>query len=150
MMCWISIDKNDSVCHIANKDIKVFKIMKRVMNDDSYFYSYYQNYTYRQGRRYTDEIELIPWGKCLRIDHGYHSYSSEDCHVEIEDNNRSIVVYKTNGIGLNSLYKNDFDVCVVKCIIPQGSKYYKNFKGEIVSDSIIIESEILEKDLIEY
>ena len=150
MMCWISIDKNDSVCHMANKDIKVFKIMKRVMNDDSYFYSYFQNYIYRQGRRYTDEIKLIALGNCLRINHGYHSYSSEDCHVEIEDNIRSILVCPTNGIGLNGRYKNDFDVCVVKCIIPQGSKYYKNSIGEIVSDSIIIESEILEKDLIEY
>lgn len=63
---------------------------------------------------------------------------------------RKLQLCPTNGIGLNGRYKNDFDVCVVKCIIPQGSKYYKNSIGEIVSDSIIIESEILEKDLIEY
>lgn len=147
MMCWISIGKNDSVCHMANKDIKVFKIMKKVMNDDSYFYSYYQNYTYCQGTRYTDKIELIPWGKRLRIDHGYHSYSSEDCHVEIKDNNRSIVVRKINGIGIKSLYENNFDVCVVKCIIPQGSKYYKNEHGEIVSDHLIIKNEIEKESL---
>lgn len=146
MMCWISIDKNDSVCHIADKDIKVFKIMKRVMNDDSYFYSYYQNYIYCQGTKYTDEMEIIPWGTCLRIDHAYHSYSIEDCSVKIEDNNRSIVVR----IGINTLYENNFDVCVVKCIIPQGSKYYKNSIGEIASDSIIIMEEILKKDLMEY
>lgn len=109
-MCWI--DKQ-CIKYIANKDITVFKIMRKAGINKCV--SLVKEFEYKYEQLYTLDKEIVVgFIDSLYIIHkGFHSY------VE-------------GAVGVNKNY-------TVKCIIPKGSEYYID-KDEIVSNQIIIKS----------
>lgn len=130
-MCWVTNSKPEA--HVADSDIKVYKIVtktpcKNIVN------SLYCVYTYKIGKLYEMEERIIPGlvlsgtnGKSYAIKEGFHSYATfEKAKMEFEE----VIAYALNP-NVNMLV-------ITECIIPEGSRYYINDGGEVVSDKIII------------
>lgn len=127
-MCWIG--KLDTTAKIAEKDIEVFKICRpRTKNT---CVSWFRNFRYKKGETYEHPINIDETELFLNIDEGIHSYilnidieRSDDIYLSLTLDNKFICIYPN-------------DVCYVKCIIPKGSTYFINERGEVVSDAIKI------------
>lgn len=129
-MCWIGT----SSAKIAEKDIVVYKIGK-VLNNK--FRSLYQNYIYGV-KELNAKISLRPASDWDYIPHsliweGYHSYKDVTVPFnKLEESFRGIYVGKIKMIMplINDYYLGTF-------IIPKGTTYCLNNKGEVVSDGLI-------------
>ena len=136
-MCWIG--KN--ACRIARKDIAVYKMGSI---SENIFISLYQNYIYEIGKINKD-IVLIPDMRyningVFRIEdplctiyRGYHSYTSIGMsYSDLGLYSRTIYLGK---LPYTLWLKNYYYIATF--IIPEGSNYFENDRGEIVSSSII-------------
>ncbi len=131
-MCWIG----RCIRKIAKRDITVYKLGRISENN---FISLYLNYTY-EIKKINKEIKLKPdmfyeYGLENKgaIYKGYHSYiyiSMPYSGLEL----CSRAIYLGKRLYYISLC-NPYYVAVF--IIPKGSEYYENSKGEIVSSNII-------------
>lgn len=136
-MCWIG--KN--TCRIARRDITVYKIGNILKN---IFTSLYQNYVYEIGKINKDVV-LVPdihysvngtfrgEDPLYAIYRGYHSYTSISMsYSDLSLRSRTIYLGKQpHTMWLRNYYY------VATFIIPEGSYYFENDKGEIVSSNII-------------
>ena len=130
-MCWSSktLEKR-----IATEDIKTFKVgfVKGTM-----LYSYYRWFHYDINRLYETTIYPDDIERLYRIYTGFHSYSHKKCSYFCKTEDRHINVQsKINGKLIDRYYDND--IMIFECTIPKGTEYYKNERGEIVSEAIII------------
>ena len=124
------------MCFFIHEDHKNPKIAKKPINcyktfqivDEENFMSIYQEHPYKIGLKYSLGHKLIPTYRS--IDEGFHSYTAKSvAKVAKED-----LIY--HGI----IYDN---LCMVKCVIPEGAEYYYNPEDkEYVSDHIIIAEKI--------
>lgn len=130
-MCWITNSKPEA--HFADSDIKVYKIVTKTPRKNM-VNSLYCGYTYKIGKLFEMEERIIPGlvlsganGKSYAIKKGFHSYATfEKVKMKFEEE----ITYAINpGVGM---------LVIVECIIPEGSRYYINNEGEVVSDKIII------------
>lgn len=141
-MCWRAFKKRDKRVRVADEDITVFKVVRKV--EDGLYLSYYKDYPYYLGRAY--EMKGLSHKEIdgnMRIEEGFHSYSSKECYICIPYNNfGQIYILKQKTWELSAVYDDIYDLCIIECTIPKGSKYYRNYYGEIVSDKIIINKEI--------
>ena len=113
-MCF-HVDLNHPDPLVAEEDIQCIK----VINDD--FTSFFKNYPYKLGeinpKEELKEITL-PVSHIKYIDKGYYSYYYD----------------------FQRHFSGSYSCLLVKCIIPKGTKYYKNDNTrEYVSETIIIE-----------
>ena len=124
-MCWAGIRKRN----IAKKDITVYKYLNKRHNSPLLKYHYRKNKlcekvllepksAYKSWNK--NVIDIYPY---IYIYSGYHSY--------IEIPKRKPFYFPIN----STLYK---------FIIPKGSEYYINIKGEVVSNQIIFTGEKVE------
>ena len=139
-MCWAEVLKNVKY-QVADKDIKVYKIVTYANKQSCVSvvknFNYTANILYKIPTLEYDEIAR----KCrvLKIEKAYHSYTG----VQFVCNSAFHVVkgvYKCKRIILGNrkvfmLFENDGYIATF--IIPKGSTYIINTKGEIVSDKII-------------
>lgn len=144
-MCWIASKyyPDTLIEKSADEDIVVYKVMRR--KENSRLLSYFKGFEYVPEELYSIQKDLVIYdeGDDKRtISEGLHSYSGK-CVVEIwlrdeminihgidwmhRDTNLNMPYHKYDGNG-------DNDIVIVKCVIPVGSKYYRNEDGEIVSD----------------
>lgn len=136
-MCWIG--KN--ACRIARKDITVYKMGSISGN---IFISLYQNYIYKKGKINKDII-LVPdiryeVNGVFRIEdpiyaiyRGYHSYTSISMpYSDLGLYSRTIYLGKLP----YTLWLKNY-CYIATFIIPEGSMYIINTKGEIISNKII-------------
>lgn len=131
-MCWIG----RCIRKIAKRDITVYKLGRISENN---FISLYKDYTY-EIKKTNKEIELKPDIFCDSeldfigaIYKGYHSYiyiSMPYSGLEL----CSRAIYLGKRLHYLSLCNPYY---VAAFIIPKGSEYYENSKGEIVSSNII-------------
>lgn len=166
-MCWISDDRRTLEAgkdgkfvetkmpsqKIAEDDIIVFKVLRK-WNDygKPVYQSAVMGYPYTLGKTYCDDIHLYktPWNEWA-IEKGLHCYSKTTLFSYkkrsyltfnkmsmLVDTGHGIVTYNDDAIGL-------YHHVLIKCIIPKGSTYYENYRGEIVTDKIIILEEIPSK-----
>lgn len=132
-MCWIGRKDNKQV---AKRDFYVYKVGLVMGNT---FISLFQKYIYRI-KRNNPIIPLKPVeDNCgmIKIEDGYHSYKEvaiEFCHKTPYSRNIYLgdaVMGYVDGLEYYShLYLGTF-------IVPKGSEYYINNRGEIVSSNII-------------
>lgn len=136
-MCW----KGKYACRIARRDITVYKIGSISENK---FISLYQNYVY-EIRKINKDIVLIP-NRCYNVNdvfriedplcliyEGYHSYTSISMpYSDLGLFSRTIYLGK---LSQTMWLKNDYYIATF--IIPEGSNYFENDMGEIVSSNII-------------
>ena len=139
-MCWIEIKDNINV-QIADKDFKVYKIVLDANKQSCT--SIVRGFNYTVGTLYaipTIESKVIdPYCGKIKIEKAYHSYT--EVHF-IWDSSYYIhcgatickdMLFGKRGICIP--FENDWYIATF--IIPKGSKYIINTKGEIVSDKII-------------
>lgn len=136
-MCWVG--KN--ACKIAERDIVVYKMGSI---SENIFISLYKNYIYKKGKINKD-IVLVPdiryeVNGVFRIEdplyaiyRGYHSYTSISMsYSDLGLDSRTIYLGKLPYILLLRNY-----CYIATFIIPKGSNYFENDRGEIVSSNII-------------
>ena len=111
-MCFV-IHKDHPKAKVAEKDIKVYKVLE---NNRGRLISTYQYFKYNPKQLYHSKIVIEPWREKLLIDEGLHSFSS----LKGVDDHISCCAW---------------EACVCEFIIPKGSEYYYNpDKQEYVSD----------------
>ena len=142
----ITFDKNPNKYHrIANKDITVYQ-MGIILDDGGCFHPVHQeanDFFYKPNILNEKQYFIIRSDYCsaiplLAIENGYYSYS-KDCYIRKDEDNFIIINDK------NSFCIGVFeDVYIGKLIIPQGSEYYVNYFGEIVSSQLIWTGEYYE------
>lgn len=141
-MCWISYKPWQQA--VATRDIECFKICELTDNKICSLYQgfeYQLNTTYKAKLIFSKSI-VVKTGKVIsyEITEGIHSYSTK-CKVEKD--------YSIIREGLLNIIDNFFindcinlklhpNAVLVKCIIPEGSIYFINECGEIVSNQIIL------------
>lgn len=126
---------------IAKSDIITYKIMRR---DNGTFSSYFYFYGYKPGTEYMieDEIKIDETRTKYIVEEGFHSYNGK-CLIRTNCVDRSFSLHSYNlnrSCTIWSILRTteDCDIIVTECLIPKGSVYYENDKGEIVSDKIMI------------
>ena len=139
-MCWIEIKDNINV-QIADKDFEVYKIVLDANKQSCK--SIVRGFNYTVDTLYaipTTEAKVIdPYCGKIKIEKAYHSYT--EVHF-IWDSSYCIHCGAT--LCKDMLFGNraecipfENDWYIATFIIPKGSKYIINTKGEIVSDKII-------------
>lgn len=145
-MCWATLNNRDKEMRVADEDITVFKVMRKIQN--GVYSSYYMEYPYTLGKTYEmNGLKSHKWKDgYVTIEKGFHSYSME-CHIcaiynDSEQNHKQIYITQRDTMGMIGVYQYTYDICIVECKIPKGSIYYRNSYDEIVSEKIIINKEI--------
>ena len=132
-MCWYTKNKNNAKPIVAEKDIKVYKVL--TVGGDSIL-SPCQYFEWELGVLYEEDIKVDTTGLETYINNGFHSLKIPPLY---------------NGgfwcIGDKKLFgRCTYDV-VFEAIIPKGSVYYENEDGEIVSTALKLEGIYLEEDI---
>lgn len=131
-MCWTAVNIFDRISKRAKTDIEVYKVV------NSGKYAPFQAYIYSINKE-EPEIKMdviLP----ARIGRGYHSFSNK---CRIEKDLKDVNIYSPHK-GYECLFciTNPLEN-IHKAIIPKGSLYFINRAGEIVSNRIIVTSEII-------
>ena len=139
-MCWAERLENTNI-QIADKDIKVYKIVT-CANKQSCV-SVVKNFNYTANVLYKiptlEYDEIARKCKILKIEKAYHSYTG----IQFVCNSTFRVVkgvYRCKSIILGNrrmLMSFENDGYIATFIIPKGTTYIINTKGEIVSNQII-------------
>lgn len=119
-MCW----KSESIPRImvAEEDISVFKVLHPDMT------SMYAGFVYALNITYSTELD-IPRGKYV-MQSGFHSYTYD---VTLKWNHGRLDIDDLMGIRLDYFFTRAIRA---NCIIPEGSKYAVNERGEVISEKI--------------
>lgn len=139
-MCWIEIKDNINV-QIADKDFKVYKIVLDANKQSCT--SIVKGFNYTVGTLYaipTIESKVIDYFyRKIKIEKAYHSYTGihfildSSYYIHCGATMCKDMLFGKRGICIP--FENDWYIATF--IIPKGSKYIINTKGEIVSDKII-------------
>lgn len=131
-MCWRS---NNPVKKIAEENIHVFKIMK---NKENELRSIYAQFLYEINKLYSSNIEnpIKHHYKYYDINKGFHSYSIQ-CKLHITRDKAIYIISIYNDVlDVFPSKINGWNIVKINCIIPEGSEYYLNERGEFVSNKI--------------
>ena len=117
-MC-LTISKNNLKPITAEQNIVCYKVLRKFPNRDTleaplYIFKYCFGMIYATPEDYFEDADICDDGECL-VEYGFHSF------VRLED----AVNFKCL---LNKAFKPDkknYDYVVVKCTIPNASRYYK-------------------------
>lgn len=139
-MCWIEIKDNINV-QVADKDFEVYKIVLDANKQSCT--SIVRGFNYTVGTLYaipTIESKVIdPYCGKIKIEKAYHSYTEvhfiwdSSYYIHCGATMCKDMLFGKRGICIP--FENDWYIATF--IIPKGSKYIINTKGEIVSDKII-------------
>lgn len=134
-MCFIK-GTNEEMHIVAKEDITCYKV---IIHNDFGYESMYQHFSYELGRDYGYELD---GGLLHRFDDVYetlnsgvfHSYITKDeppvaRELDAIRKKRMYGLYESSGLAITA--------CLVECVIPKGSVYWKNTGyGEYASNKI--------------
>ena len=139
-MCWMEIKDNINV-QVADKDFEVYKIVLDANKQSCT--SIVRGFNYTVGTLYaipTIESKVInPYCGKIKIEKAYHSYTEvhfiwdSSYYIHCGATMCKDMLFGKRGICIP--FENDWYIATF--IIPKGSKYIINTKGEVVSDKII-------------
>lgn len=142
-MCWKTYNKSNIKVLVAEDNIPVTKIVHIDNNDNGIHSYFYPGFEYTVGETYTTKIHKNKGknflGNFWYIDDGFHSYINENITKVVNDETAVV------GILVKHLFITDayfesvaehMSLGIMSCVIPKGSKYYKNDKNCIVSEVI--------------
>ena len=140
-MCWETRLKPYLKECTADKDIPTFKIVRQ--NPFTYGFRpiYYPNgITYVVGVPMhllkPMVLENDTYANSVVINQGFHSYHASDVTTEFSGICIWVIADKGRGMTLDHI-SHDGIYYKMSCVIPKGAHYYKNERGEFVSDSIL-------------
>ena len=146
-MCWETKTILKTIKHKAHKDIQAKKVLRIGHNGDlsSPFFKTMAwvpetQYTISEGLNLINVFPKNVFNRAWCINEGFHCYSMNN-KVGLSEIG-SIVVKKGSNY-VTSMFNHFSDLKVFEVIIPQGSTYYENADGEIVSDNMILKNEML-------
>lgn len=113
-MCWETSKTRYKQPHVATRDINVTKVVRNV--DDVIKPLYYHGVVYHINKQYSTNITPEIQDDILKIRKGFHSYKKTNKYL---------------------FYAKQHMHTIMNCVIPKGTKYYLNEKGEYVSESLI-------------
>ena len=139
-MCWIEIKDNMNV-QIADKDFKVYKIVLNANKQSCTSIVKGFNYTVNTLHAIpTIESKVIdPYCGKIKIEKAYHSYTGihficdASYYIHCGATRCRDLLFGNRAVCIP--FENE--AYIATFIIPKGSKYIINIKGEIVSDKII-------------
>ena len=144
IMCWIENRDNLDI-QIADKDIEVYKVVLEADKQSCIScvqgFIYEANTLYKMpsieiGKTYIGGIQYISNIVC--IEKAYHSYTKVQYTLKQLDEKYCPHKYKGLIVGnLSVSIKFDNSYYVATFIIPKGSQYTINWKGEIISNQIM-------------
>ena len=149
-MCWTG---KISDKRIAKKDMIVHKVLMKLDNGKSVTYSSpYQHSKYKLGKQYETKIYPHTFGSkpeegLIWISFGLHCYSTDCRHTRANGGYKEekpyMIVINFKKEGELITYRKDYDSypTLMKAVIPAGTTYYENKKGEIVAEKLIIKEE---------
>lgn len=129
-MCWTSYNEPEQL--VAKEDIVVYKTVK--VHSYSKILSYYRDFPYKLGETYSIDIVTRhlkdEFNDFYFIDQGFNSYNYQ-LRIGVDVLLHINCAYDKSA----NLYfgKNLFGML---CIIPKGTEYYINKRGEVISASI--------------
>ena len=139
-MCWMEIKDNINV-QVADKDFEVYKIVLDANKQSCT--SIVRGFNYTVGTLYaipTIESKVInPYCGKIKIEKAYHSYTEvhfiwdSSYYIHCGATMCKDMLFGKRGICIP--FENDWYIATF--IIPKGSKYIINTKGEVVSDKIM-------------
>ena len=131
-MCWIAYNIEELNPKIAEDNIPVEKLVKITGKDTCR--SVYFAFPYKINNIYKKRIKK----SSRAIINGIHSYKG--CKFVIKDGIVSIYsrnpVRKLDSWTKNNWFYHNMNIGIMSCIIPKGSIYYENERGEVVSSTI--------------
>lgn len=149
-MCYLAskeVDKDGCVRKIADKPIKVVKVMGG--EGRPYFRDDKDIEFYREGRTYTSRLDdAKAHGDHIEVEEGLYSYDFEGVEWKIGfdekvRNRIPNIIFTTKGSGLTFGYPIWDWKCggtsLAFCEVPAGSAYYMNRHGVIVSDTLKVD-----------
>lgn len=159
-MCWVG--KTEDI-HIAKKDIEVKKVLMKYHDVPCLkyhgvpcsFVSPYRNAPYKFDVIYeatiTPRHPHRPDDGTIIIDTGLHCYSAKcdsstykNVHGRVAVMNIYLLrTFEDTRESHNYVAEISRNPVLMKCIIPAGTTYYENKRGEIVSEKLIIKNKIL-------
>lgn len=140
-MCWRT--SSPPRLKVAQEDITSYKIVKLNANNGTYdaiYYPFHYVPNILEEGKLEIERRSFFWGTEINV--AFHSYSERPT---FQSSHFGIFVKhpKMNGVlgcfSFESVLLGNY--VVVKCIMPEGTKYYVNNFGEIASDRIILTKE---------
>ena len=139
-MCWMT--NRIAILKVAEKDIPVFKILKKDMTSVYFHWRYSLNIPYRS------KLDCLKTffdskGTLTVVEKGIHSYGLGQVKLKLVSSKEDTFPYILFGIysNYNDIKLDTFEVhdyAKIVGYIPQGSYYYLNEKGEYVSDTIVL------------
>lgn len=141
-MCWIGRTTKEVKSIFAKEDVFVYKILKRNIFNGS-LTSPYKEMPYEVGKTYEQGINSFHNGTGFAIEEGLHFYDG-DCIVR--NYGGYVDIYSRNTERNIDWFPNhscEYRITICKCRIPEGTKYYINERGEIVTEKIEIVAEML-------
>ena len=141
-MCWIE-NKEDLDIQIADKDIEVYKVVLEA--DKQSCVSCVQGFVYevnilykmpsiQMGRTYIDSVYYI--SSIVYVEKAYHSYTKVQ-HTLKRTGGKDPIKYKGLIVGDRlAPIKIDNPLYVATFVIPKGSQYAINWKGEVISNQV--------------
>lgn len=142
-MCWIENIENLDI-RISDKDIEVYKVVLEA--DKQSCVSCFRGFVYeantlykrpsiQMGRTYIDSVYYI--SSIVYVEKAYHSYTKVQ-HTLKRTGGKDPIKYKGLIVGDQLVpIKIDNPYYVATFIIPKGSQYAINWKGEIISNQIM-------------
>ena len=151
-MCWIGEKKDRK---IATKDLTVYKILLLNKSSNTLVAPYFRDFYYTIGANYyydsiINPVPVFPCDDTIKIEAGLHCYS-EKCKVK-SIGPAGVAIYSPKDF-LTGVYHRQFETyAVIKCTIKVGNLYYENNLGEIVTDSLVLDSMVsdIKKEVSEF
>lgn len=136
-MCWVGYMK-DRRC--ALEDVTVYKILEKRYSHGDHFdglFSPVLGMKYEIGKTYTPDFEIIPFYNSgydtCSISIGLHCYSEDNKIIVSNDGDITVI-----GGTRYASHGNTIVPIIVRCIIPKGTIYYINSRGEIVTEKLTL------------
>lgn len=147
-MCWSTTKRKHIRAHTADENVPIFKICNMPSPLEICAYYMYTRYhlctLYEIPEIEVERAERTDTGEFqYEIHKGFHSYSDE-CKAFYNLVYNCIIVMTP----CTNVHYFSSDVVLVEGYIPKGSIYYKNSRGEIVSNKIVL-TRIVQKDVLD-
>ena len=156
-MCWITYFTKHGTPIKAENDVKVFKVC--TIDRDGYAIPYYMHFNsrlkYEKGVTYhlpikleifKNSTELLSLGG-FHADYGFHAYSSQHCQYGksgeyiLTSDIEVLTVSDVDDKHRCDCYRPQYyGNAILECSIPEGTIYYENENGEIVTEVLRVDN----------